>query len=59
MLYDPIEDEKKQFTIREFEEIVKTAITEYANVFEGANKFTMGKHTYNEWMNTFGRFMSW
>jgi len=58
MSYDPIEDEKKPFTIRDFEQDVKDALVEWANAFDGANDFTKEPHTFDEWMRHFGRFMS-
>jgi hypothetical protein len=57
--YDPIEDEKKEFTLQEFSQILQDAAKDYEEVFDGANDFTKGKHTYNAWMAAFRGYMSW
>ena len=58
MAYDPIADESKEFTMREFEEELKNAMTEYVDALDQANDFTKGKHTFDEWMGHFKRYMS-
>ncbi len=58
MSYDPIDDEKKPFTLREFEAELKEAVVQYANDFENANEFTSAPHTFDEWMRHFGQYMS-
>lgn len=57
--YDPVQDDKKSFTMKEFAQILKDSVDEYVKDLDGANDFTKNKHTFNEWMATFHRFMSW
>lgn len=56
--YDPINDEKTPYSIREFEQIALDCLKDWANEFDGANPFTQEKHTFDEWMAHFKRFMS-
>jgi hypothetical protein len=57
--HDPIEDEKKEYTMSEFSQVLRDSVEEYREVLEGANEFTRGKHTFNEWVRAFLGFMSW
>lgn len=57
--YDPVRDEKREFTLREWAGQLKRAVDGYVEDFEGANDFHKGKHTWLEWMGSFARYMSW
>lgn len=57
--YNPIEDEKKEFSLEEFKELAKAELDKYAATFEGQNDFHKGKHTWGEWFSSFHRYMSW
>ena len=61
MPYDPIDDEKKEFTLEEFIETAKEELDSYKKTWAGpnTNDFHQGKHTWQEWFNTFHRYMSW
>ncbi len=59
MPYEPVKDEHKKFSLREFETELKVAITGWANSFENANEFCRESHTWLEWLVHFLRFMSW
>ncbi len=57
--YDPIKDEKKEFTLDEFVTLSKWEIGGYANTFRGENDFHKMKHTWDEWFRSFHQYMSW
>ncbi len=57
--YDPIKDEKKEFTLDEFVALSKAEIDGYANTFRGENDFHKAKHTWDEWFRSFHQYMSW
>lgn len=59
MSYNPVEDEKKAFSLREFQELLQKEFAAYANEFDGKNDFHKKPHTFNEWMNSFRVYMSW
>ena len=55
--YDPIRDEKKQYSISEWEVVAKKAITDFANMIrENKNE---SSQTWSYWMNVFIRWVSW
>jgi len=57
MSHDPIHDEKKPYTLREWEVDFKEAVAQYANTFDNANAFHKQPHTYDEWTRTFLSFI--
>lgn len=61
MSYNPIDDEKKPFTLREFEAELKDAVKQYADDFDGpgTSEFMQTSHFFDEWMSSFKRYMSW
>jgi hypothetical protein len=61
MSYDPINDEKKPFTQEEWATELKEAVDDYVKTFskEPVNTFHGQTHTFNEWMASFHRYMSW
>lgn len=58
--YNPITDEKKQFSLRDFETELKSSVEDFANDFDdpGSSEFMKGNHTFDEWMSAFKRWMS-
>lgn len=59
MSYDPIEDEKKEFTLEEWVDLIKDELDSYVKVWKDQNEFHMGKHTWTVWLNSFIQYMSW
>lgn len=61
MPYDPFDDEKKQFTLKEFIATAKEELDAYEKEWSppDTNDFHEGKHTWDEWFSTFHRYMSW
>ena len=57
--YDPIKDEKKEFTLDEFLHVSRVELSAYADTFRGQNDFHKEKHTWNEWFRSFHEYMSW
>ena len=58
--YDPIRDEKKPYTFEEFITEAKACLDDYREIWrEEPNEYHAGSHTFDEWMATFGRWMSW
>ncbi len=57
--YDPIRDEKREFTLDEFLHVSIVELKGYADTFRDQNEFTRGKHTWNVWFRQFHEFMSW
>lgn len=55
--YNPIEDENKKFTLREWVELLKNELDVYLEEWEGAHSGEAS--TYSQWMNLFIRLMSW
>ncbi len=59
MGYDPIKDEKREFSFEEFVETASHELQQYKVALGGQNDFTRGKHTWNVWFRQFHEFMSW
>lgn len=61
MGYDPFDDEKKQMTLKEFIANAKEELDKYEDTWSppNSNDFHEGTHTWNEWYNSFHRYMSW
>lgn len=59
MDFEPIRDDKKPLTIREFEELLAQLAKEYADEFEGTNEFHQQPHNFYEWLSSFRRWISW
>jgi len=61
MSYDPITEEKKPFTQEEWAAELKEAVDEYVKAFskEPRNAFHSQPHTFDEWLMSFHRYMSW
>lgn len=61
MSYDPINDEKKEFSFEEWQKELADAVAEYKKAFvdEPYADFFKKPHTWREWMNSFIEFMSW
>lgn len=57
--YNPIRDEHKEFTHEEWISVAKDALDEYSTSLKNANDFQKGKHTFDTWMASFKRYMSW
>lgn len=57
--YDPIEDEKKEFSLDEFASAAMHEISEYAETWRGVNPFHLAKHTWDEWFQSFRGYMFW
>jgi hypothetical protein len=57
--YDPIQDEKKEFTLDEFTSVAMVEVAEYAETWRGENPFHLAKHTWDEWFRSFREYMSW
>lgn len=58
MAYDPIDDEKRMMTMSEWEHELREAVVQYRKDLDGKNAFTAEKHTFDEWMGSFKRYMS-
>ncbi len=60
MSYDPIEDENKQFTLKEFAKELRDAADQFEKDFdhERASEFMRTPHTWQEWTASFHRWMS-
>lgn len=59
MSYDPIEDEKKEFSLEEWAEAIKAEIDDYVKTWKDQNEFHQGKHTWTQWLNAFIQYISW
>ncbi len=61
MKYDPLKDEKKEFSLKDWADSAKEEIDSYVKDWEepDSNDFHRQKHTWSEWMNAFMRYMSW
>lgn len=59
MPYDPINDEQKLFTLREWTEVFKAELDLHLKEWENKNAFFQEPHTWREWLNSFIRYMSW
>lgn len=57
--YDPIRDENKLWTTKEFAEVLKELADDYASDFADSNEFHKQKHTFIEFIRSFGRWVSW
>ena len=57
--YDPVRDEKKEFSMEEFLSLARQELGEYVSVLGGQNDFTRGRHTWGEWFKQFHEYMSW
>lgn len=57
--YDPIKDEKKEFTLEEWADTLIAEIRRYVQQWKDANEFHKEKHTWTEWAKSFWRYMSW
>ena len=57
--FDPIRDEKKEFTLEEWVNLVQNELRAYHEEWEDSNEFHKKKHTWAEWHNAFVRYMSW
>lgn len=58
MPHNPIDDEKKLYTMAEWDAEMCLAVAVYVETLDGKNEWTRQSHTFNEWMQAFGRFMS-
>lgn len=59
MPYNPIEDEKKEFTLAEFIAVALEELSEYEKTWTEANDFHQQPHTWDEWWKAFHHYMSW
>lgn len=61
MPHDPIDDEKKHYTLEEFIAVAKEELDSYQKEWSGtkANLYHRQSHTWQEWWETFHRYMSW
>lgn len=59
MAYDPIEDEKKPMSLKEWVQEMKDALDEYAATFDDGNEWHKSEHTWSEWSGSFTRWVSW
>lgn len=59
MSHHPIDDENKQYTLEAFIATAKKELDDYERQFAGGNEYHRGAHTWDEWMATFKRYMSW
>lgn len=59
MPYDPIADEKKEFSLAEFVAVAKEELDKYEKEWKDTNTYHKKPHTWNEWWGTFHRYMSW
>ena len=60
--FNPMEDEKKEYSLAEFTAIAKASLDKYQEDWSPPNQsndWHEGKHTYYEWYNSFNRYMSW
>jgi len=57
--YDPVRDEKKEFTLDEFTSVAMLEVANYAETWRGVNPFHLAKHTWDEWFRSFREYMSW
>ncbi len=57
--YDPIKDEKKEFSLDEFASAAMHEVSEYAETWRGVNPFHLAKHTWDEWFQSFRGYISW
>ena len=56
MSHNPVDDEYKQYTLAEFVEVAKKELDDYQSQSNDAHVTT---HTWDEWMGSFKRYMSW
>lgn len=59
MPYNPLEDEKKPLTLREFIDLAKEELEAYYESWENANAWHRESHTWSEWFREFFRYNSW
>ena len=57
MSYDPINDDKRTFTLDEMDAELKEAWDAYKEALN--DKAKAESRTFTEWMSSFGAFMSW
>lgn len=57
---DLIKDESKKLTLRDFERNLGEMVVDFASDFDrgGVSDFMKGEHTFFEWMNSFGNWLS-
>jgi hypothetical protein len=56
--FDPMTDELKPLTNVEFEAILKELVEDYTKTFNNMNEFHRTSHTFLQWMNSFGGYLS-
>ena len=62
MPYNPMKDEKTEYTLAEFVSVAKEELDNYEKEWSppnATNDHHTGKHTWDEWFGTFLRYMSW
>ncbi len=58
--YDPLRDEFKKYTREEFKQILHELADDYEESFRGSlNEFQSNSNTFNEWLASFRRWISW
>jgi hypothetical protein len=60
MVYDHFDNDKQPISLQEFVAYLKECADWFESDFtgEGVSDFMKTKHTYNEWIKTFGNWMS-
>jgi hypothetical protein len=59
MPHNPMEDDAKLYSNKEWAEVMKEEIDAYVKEFDGQNDFHTTNHTWSDWHNSFIRYMSW
>ena len=59
MPHNPLADEKKLYSNKEWAEVMKEEIDAYIKDFDDQNDYHRGKHTWSDWVNSFNEYMSW
>lgn len=57
--YDPIRDETKEFGLQEWADTLCHEVQRYALESKDTNDYHVQNHTWDAWMATFARYMSW
>lgn len=57
--FNPCDDEKKQFSMAEFVQIMKELIDDFGDDISQCNEWQSQTHTFDEWFGSFVRWKSW
>lgn len=57
--YHPIDDAEKPLSLSEFVRLAKKELDVYEKAWMDTNDYHKGEHTFDEWLGTFKRHMTW